>query len=86
VAFGAHARVDQDLGDGVLRGRGLLALVGGGKVPDVVHRVVVADVLQGVGDGLDEVFLLDRRAGDALALDWLTAGSLLAVGKVTGAF
>jgi hypothetical protein len=28
VAFGAHARVDQDLGDGVLGRRRFLALVG----------------------------------------------------------
>src|SRR5690606_24736090 len=53
VAFGAHARVDQDLRHRVLgRGR-FLALPGGGEVADVVDRVVVADVLQRVGDGLD---------------------------------
>src|SRR5690606_17401885 len=45
VALGAHARIDQDLGDGVLGRLGLLALVGGGQVPDVVDRVVIADVL-----------------------------------------
>ena len=38
----------------------LLALVGGGEVLDVVDRVVVRDVLQRVGDGLDQVFLADR--------------------------
>src|SRR3546814_18527864 len=53
MAFGAHARVDQDLRDRVLRSRAFLALVGGRQVPDVVDRMVVADVLQGVGDGLD---------------------------------
>jgi hypothetical protein len=63
VAFGAHARIDQDLGDGVLGRPGFLALVGGGQVPDVVDRVVIADVLQGVGDALDEVFLLNRYGG-----------------------
>jgi hypothetical protein len=57
--FGAHARIDQDLRDGVLGRRRLLALVGGGEVLDVIDRVVVADVLQGIGDGLDQVFLLD---------------------------
>ena len=49
-----------DKGDRVLGRRGFLALVGGGEVPDVIDRVVVGDVLQGVGDTLDEVFLLDR--------------------------
>ena len=59
VALGAHARVDQNLGDGVLGGRALLALVGCGQRLDVVDRVVVADVLEGVGDALDEIFLTD---------------------------
>jgi hypothetical protein len=40
----------------------LLALVGGGQRLDVVGRVVVADVLEGVGDALDEVFLADGLA------------------------
>src|SRR3546814_6984636 len=65
MAFGAHARVDQDLRDRVLRSRAFLALVGGRQVPDVVDRMVVADVLQGVGDGLDEIFLLDGNRGCA---------------------
>ena len=44
----------------------LLVLVGGGEVPDVVGRVVVGDVLQRVGDRLDEVVLADgnRCAGN----------------------
>ena len=36
VAFGAHARVGQDLRDGVLGGGALLALIGAGQVGDVV--------------------------------------------------
>jgi hypothetical protein len=59
VAFGTHAAVGEDLGDGILGGRALLALVGGAERLDVVERVVVADVLECVGDALDEVFLLD---------------------------
>ena len=38
--------------------------VGLRQARDVVDRVVVADVLQRVGDGLDEVFLLDRGHGE----------------------
>src|SRR5699024_6352516 len=68
VAFGAHARIDQDLRHRVLRRRRLLALVRGGEVPDVIHRVVIADVLQRVGDGLDEVLLPDHGGG--LAHGW----------------
>src|SRR5690606_33366453 len=70
VAFGAHARIDQDLRDRVLGRRRFLALVGGGEVPDVVDRVVVADVLEGVGDRLDQVVLLDR-AGRSEGHGWL---------------
>src|SRR5690606_35632357 len=63
VALGAHARVDQDLRHRVAGGGRCLALVSGGEVPDVVDGVVVRDVLQGVGDALDEVFLLDGSHG-----------------------
>src|SRR5690606_10582967 len=66
VPFGAHARVDPDLRHRVLGRRRLLALVPRGQVPDVVHRVVIADVLQGVGDALDEVFLADLGHGGLL--------------------
>src|SRR5690606_329264 len=48
--------------------RGFLALVRGGEVADVVDRVVVADVLERVGDRLDQVVLLDDGHG------WLAAG------------
>ena len=57
--FGAHARVDQDLRDGVARGGRLLFLVGARQVLDEVDRMIVGDVLQRVSDALDEVFLLD---------------------------
>ena len=60
VAFHRHARVHQDLGDGVFGGGGLLALVGLGHGPDEVHRMVDGDELEAVGDALDEVLLLDR--------------------------
>ena len=57
MSLGAHAAVDQQLGDGVLgRGR-LLALVGLGQTGDEVFRVVVADVLQRTGDAGNKIFL-----------------------------
>ncbi len=63
VALGAHARVDEDLGHGIFGGVALFELVGAGEVGDVVLGVVVADVLEGVGYGLDEVALLDDCHG-----------------------
>ena len=59
MALGAHARVDQDLRHRVARGGRLLFLVGARQALDEVDRVVVGDVLQRVGDALDEVVLLD---------------------------
>src|SRR5690606_35567359 len=58
VPFRAHPRIDQDLRHRVLGGGRFLALPGGGEAADVIDRVVVADVLEGVGDGLDQVVLL----------------------------
>jgi hypothetical protein len=60
VALGRHAAVGEDLRDGVLRRGRLLALVSLAQRRDVVERVVVADELEGVGDGLDEIFLANR--------------------------
>ena len=59
MAFGAHARVDEDLRHRVLGGLGLLALPGGVHRVDVVLRVVVGHELEGVGDALDQVVLAD---------------------------
>ena len=59
MALGAHAAVDEDLRHGVARGGRLLALVGLGERADVIHRVVVADVLQRARDARDEIFLPD---------------------------
>ena len=63
VALGAHAAVDEDLRHGVARGRRLLALVGLGERADVIHRVVVADVLQRARNARDEIFLPDDGHG-----------------------
>ena len=59
MALVAHAGVDEDLGDGVLGGGGLLVLVGAGEVGDVIGGVVEADVLECVGYAADYVVLLD---------------------------
>jgi hypothetical protein len=64
VAFGAHARIGQDLRDRVLRRRGLLALVGTTEGADVVRRVVVGNELQGVGDALHQVLAADDGRHD----------------------
>ncbi|MCY1400498.1 hypothetical protein D9M71_155880 [compost metagenome] len=60
VAGGAHARVDQDLRHGIARGGRLFAQVGLVHGLDEVHGVVVGDELQGVGDTLDQIVLLDH--------------------------
>ena len=50
LAFRAHARVRQNLGDRVFRCCALFAFVRTRKMTDVIGRVVVADVLQRGGD------------------------------------
>ena len=60
MALGRHPRVHQDLRHRILRRWRGFALPGFVPRPDVVGRVVIRDVLQGVGDALDEVILLDR--------------------------
>jgi len=61
VPFGAHAAVGEDLRDRVLRRRPLLELIGPPERADIVHRVVVGDELERVGDRLDNIVLLDDR-------------------------
>ena len=60
VAGGAHARVDQDLGDGVTRSRRLFTQIGLVHGLDEIDGVVVRNELQGVGDALNQVVLLDH--------------------------
>ncbi len=59
MAFGAHAGVDEDLGDGVFGCVGLLHLIRARQVSDVVDRMVEADVLKRVGYAADKVVLID---------------------------
>src|SRR4030095_3478366 len=57
LAFRAHPRIGQNLCDGVLSRRRLLGRVGFAQRLDIVLRVVIRDVLQGVGDAVDEIAL-----------------------------
>ena len=59
MTLGTQARVDQDLRHRILGGRILLALVGRMDGLDEVERMIIGDELQGVGDALDQVVLLD---------------------------
>ncbi|MPM91876.1 hypothetical protein SDC9_139010 [bioreactor metagenome] len=59
VARGAHLGVGEDLRHRILGRRALLALIGTGQMLDVVSGVVVADVLEGTCDRIDQVLLAD---------------------------
>jgi len=69
MAFSGHPAVGENLRNGVSCRRALFALVGLPECRDVVHRVVVADVLKRVGDALDEIVLLDDCHGGPLRWD-----------------
>src|SRR6202012_5675574 len=60
MAFGAHARVDENLGDSVFSCWPLLEFIGACEVGDVVDRVIEADVLKCVRDATNEVVLVNR--------------------------
>ena len=53
LAFGAHARVGQNLSDRVFRRCALFAFVRAREMTDVIGRVVVADVLQRTRNAFD---------------------------------
>jgi hypothetical protein len=59
MPLGAHPAVGQDLRDRVLRRRALFGLIGNAQRADIVHRVIVADELQCVGDALDQIGFAD---------------------------
>ena len=63
LAQSAHARVDQHLAQGRLGRRRFLLAVGFGHGADEIRRVVVGDVLQGIGDALNQMFLLNDGHG-----------------------
>ena len=57
----AHPRIGEDLRDRVLGRRSLLRLIGDAERADIVHRMIVADILERVGDAFDQVCFADRR-------------------------
>ena len=59
----AHARIDQDLRDGIARRRVFLALVGLVHGANEIERMVIGNVLQGVGDAVDQVVLFNDGHG-----------------------
>src|SRR5690606_34944707 len=67
VAHGAHTGVDQNLCHGVFGSLGFFTLVGFVNSLNEIFRVVVRNVLQCIGDALDQVFLLDHRHGRSLS-------------------
>ncbi len=71
MPFGAHAAVRQDLRDRVLgRGR-LFGRIGFAERADIVHRVIIADELERVGDAFDKISLLDRNGHGPIPPDYL---------------
>ena len=68
LAQGAHARIDQHLAQGRFgRWRFLLA-VGFGHGADEIRRMVIGDVLQRVGDALNQMLLLNDCHGRRIPL------------------
>src|SRR3546814_5824837 len=61
VTLGAHAAVGEDLSDRVLGGGALFGVIGRAQRTDIVHRVIIADVLQSIRYGCDHIVLPDRR-------------------------
>src|SRR5690606_16868243 len=51
--------VGQDLGHGVLGQGRFLPLISRRQRPDIIHGMVIADVLESVGDALDKVIFPD---------------------------
>ncbi len=59
VALGTHPAVGQDLRDRVLGGRTLFSIVGLTQRADVIHWMIVADILQRIGHAFDKIRFTD---------------------------
>src|SRR5690606_9251419 len=77
VTGGAHARVDQNLRHGITRCRRLLALIGLMHRLDEVYGMVVGDILQRIGNALDQIILLDNGHSRAGSSNRLAGRSIL---------
>ncbi len=67
MALGTEARVGEDLRDRVLRRGRRLGFIGTAQCLDIIERVIIGNVLQRVGDALDQIFLPDRGHGPGVA-------------------
>src|SRR3546814_9087917 len=59
MPLGAHAAVRQYLRHRILGGGRHLAGIGRAQSADIIHRVEIADILESVGDRLDQIVLAD---------------------------
>jgi hypothetical protein len=60
MALGAEPRVGEDLRDGIASRGTPLGLIGAAHRADEVGRVVIGDVLQGVGDARHEIIFANQ--------------------------
>ena len=63
MSFGAHARVGENLRDGIARRRALLDVVGTAHGADEIGRVIVGDVLQGVRNARNHIGFANHGHG-----------------------
>ncbi len=66
MPLGAHPAVDQNLRHGILGRSRLFLLISLRQAANVIHRVVVADVLQRPRNAGDKIFLQDNSHSDPL--------------------
>ena len=68
VALSTHARIDQNLTDGIFGRSGFLHLPGPVHGINKILAVVAGNILQGIGNTVDEVVLFDNSHGRRVAL------------------
>ena len=75
VTHGAHARIDQNLSHGVFRCLGLFAVIGLFYRLNKIHRMIVGNILQRVGNAVDKVLLANNSHADFNPCYLLAGGS-----------
>ena len=78
----AHARVREDLRNGVASGGRLLVPIRFAKGLDVIERMVVRDELECVGDAVDDVLLSNHGHGVSRTFRRLAASLQVAIIEV----